>query len=269
MSGNIELIRYETHGNKAWKRFEDYRFALGTTVVPISAQEVSKAALSMPLAFTQASGSISLVAVCGLLPDQNLFIAPDGRWAGSYVPAVFRGYPFKLARSDADTFSLCIDTSSGLLVAREQGEPLFNEDGKPSEVVSKVMEFLFQVSKGLEAVRKAATALWEAGALEPWPITIRDGDREKSVTGLLRVNEQALSGLDDQAFLALRKVGALQLAYAQLLSSGNIGHLPKLSQLRGEVQKLQQEADNAKHQQLLQPNGSDSNVIDWSRIFNS
>ena len=268
MSGTFELIHHDAHGDKAWKRFTGYQFARGIPVAQLAAPEISKAALSMPLAFMQVGEAVSLVAVCGLLPEQNLFIAPDGRWLGAYVPAVFRGYPFKLARSGDNNFALCIDTTSGLLVERDQGEALFNDDATPTETVQQVMQLLVQTTKGQEALSQAATALSQAGVLEPWPIKIKDGDKERDVTGLLRLNEQSLNGLDDPAFLALRKVGGLQVAYAQLLSSANIGVLAQLDQVHGEIQK-RQDAANAEHQRLFQPNGGDNGTIDWSRIFNN
>ena len=267
MSGKFELIRHETHGDKAWKRFTGYQFARSANTAQLAAQEISRAARSMPLAFMRVEGTLSLVAVCGLLPQQNLFVAPDGRWAGAYVPAAFRGHPFKLARSGGDNFSLCIDTTSGLLVDRAEGEALFNDDATPTEAVRQVMQFLAQTTKGQEAVSKSADALSQAGVIEPWPLKVKAADGERDVTGLLRANEQALNSLDDDGFLALRKAGALALAYAQLLSSGNIEVLAKLAQAHEAIQQ-RQDAATAEHQRLLQPNGSDNGVIDWNRIFN-
>src|SRR5690606_15378940 len=149
-----------------------------------------------------------------------------------------------------------------------QGEALFNDDATPTDAVQQVMQFLVQTTKGQEALSQAATALSQAGVLEPWPIKIKDGDKERDVTGLLRVNEQALNGLDDEAFLALRKVGGLQVAYAQLLSSANIGVLAQLEQAH-EAIRQRQDAATADHQRQFQPNGSDNGTIDWSRIFNN
>lgn len=267
MSGNFELIRHETHGDKAWRRFSGYQFALGANTAHLAAQEIAKAALVMPLAFMQVEAKVSLVAICGLLPQQNLFVAPDGRWAGAYVPAVFRSYPFKLAKSGENNLSLCIDTDSGLLVNRSEGEALFNDDASPTQAVQQVMQFLAQVTQGQETASRAATALSQAALLEPWPIRVREAEGEREVNGLLRVNEQALNSLDDENFLSLRKTGALQLAYAQMLSSGNMEVLAKLAQTH-EAIRQRQEAANAEHQRLLQPNGSDTAAIDWSKIFN-
>lgn len=266
MSSTIELIRHDAHGNKGWKRFQGYQFALGTTVVQLSAPEVAKAAVSMPLAFMEVKENFSLVAVCGLNAQQNLFIAPDGRWVGAHVPAVFRGYPFKLARTGAgDDLSLCIDTASGLLVERDKGEPFYNEDGTPSEAVRKVMEFLIQTTGGQEAVNRAATALSQHGVLEPWPIKISDGEQERDVNGLLRVNERAFNALGDEAFLALRKVGGLQVAYAQLLSSGNINILGRLAQTHQAIRE-KHALSEAKQKSLFQATSADEG-IDWGSIF--
>jgi hypothetical protein len=52
----------------------------------------------VPLAFARHQDRFLLVAVLSLTPGFNLFVSPTGQWLGRYVPSVFRGYPFRLAR---------------------------------------------------------------------------------------------------------------------------------------------------------------------------
>jgi hypothetical protein len=60
-------------------------------------------------------------------------------------------------------------------------------------------------------------------------LKIKDGDQEKPITGLYRVDEAKLNTLADESFLKLRKAGSLPIAYGQLLSMGNIQIFEKLS----------------------------------------
>ena len=55
------------------------------------------------------------------------------------------------------------------------------------------------------------------------------------VNGLFRIDEAALNALSDEAFLKLRHCGALTLAFAQMLSTGNVGLLGQLGKLQGQA----------------------------------
>lgn len=71
----------------------------------------------------------------------------------------------------------------------------------------------------------AIVPLAEAGVIVPWPMTVPVGNRNVTLENLYRVDEQALNTLNDSAFLRLRQSSSLFVAYAQLLSMGQIGSL--------------------------------------------
>lgn len=265
----IRVISRDIHANKAWRRYSDYAFASTTAVVPLAAAEIARAALALPLAFVQSDGVLSLAAVCGVSPGQNHFVAPNGKWAGTYIPAALRGYPFKLASLENGQVSLCFDEASGLLVdlGEAGGEPFFEADGTPAEAVRNILSFLVETNRGQQTVAAASALLHQHGVLEPWPLTVRDGDQERQVSGLLRINEAALNGLAAEAFLALRQAGALPLAYAQLLAMNNIALLGKLSQLHATYHR-QQALTQAEQKAMFQTTGQGDDTIDWDKIFN-
>ena len=88
-----------------------------------------------------------------------------------------------------------------------------------------ILNFLNQVEQN-----KAATNV--AGVITEWPLKIKDGDQEKPVTALYRIDEAKLNSLADEQFLKIRKAGALPIAYAQLLSMGNIQIFEKLAKVQ-------------------------------------
>jgi hypothetical protein len=229
-------ITREQFGGKRWLRFENYRFASHDPVVPVAASEIARAALAMPLAFLQLEGRYTLVAVQSLLPQQNMFVAADGRWLGQYVPAFYRGYPFRLLRKpDSDELVLCVDEESGLVVdGTAGGEEFFDKDGNASAVLKPAFEFLVQFERERKAMEQPVAALAEAGVIQPWQIKLGTDKDAKPITGLYAVNEPALTALPDEAFLKLRKVAALTLADVQLVSMGNLGLFERLAKLHGQ-----------------------------------
>ena len=114
-----------------WKPFDSYRFAATDAIAPLVAQELTKACLSLPIAFIRAQDQFSTAAVQGLQAGQNLFVARDGRWIGPYIPATYRGYPFALAQADNDQLVLCVDTDSEL-IGEQHEQPFFSDTGEPT-----------------------------------------------------------------------------------------------------------------------------------------
>ncbi|MCD1645514.1 SapC family protein [Aurantimonas coralicida] len=262
----IQPLSWERHQNKKWQGFRDYNFARSAALVPIAGAELLEVASSLPIAFLQKGESWQCVAVLGLVPGQNLFVGPDGRWLGGYIPSSFRAYPFAIGRSaENDDQIFCIDEGSGLL-AEDEGDPLFAEEGKLSDSANKVWSFLQAVSQGETLLAKAAAQLAGAGVIEPWPITLQDGESKRSVEGLHRVSETKLGQLDDEAFLKLRQAGVLALAYGQLFSSA---HLKKVGELASAHAKHAAAKDRQAIEAQSRSNGygvSDSLDIDWSKI---
>lgn len=236
-SPQLTAISKEQFSGKAWRRYTSYAFAAGETLIPLVAAELAQAVPAMPLGFVQSGEGFQLVAVTALQQGANLFVAPDGRWLGAYVPAALRGYPFRLVKpQDRADSVLCIDQASGLVVEAGQGETFFDEDGQPSKAVKDVLELLLQVERSRMATQWAVDALAAAGLIHPWPLSIKQGEQNMPVTGLHRIDEAALNALETEAFLTLRRSGALPVAYAQLLSMKQLAVLQQLAQIQAKLQ---------------------------------
>jgi hypothetical protein len=230
-------ISRERFTGKKWQRSNGYSFASTSALVPIVGAELAAASLAMPLALLQEGGRFALVALLSPTPGRNMLVAPDGRWIGSFIPAYFRGYPFGLfAPEGTDQLTLCIDANSGLVgEAGSAGEDFFDQDGKLSPALQKVLDFLGGLQRSRRDTDLAVIALAEAGVIQPWPITLRTGQDERLVARLHRIDEAALNNLTDDAFLKLRKASALQIAYAQLVSMGRLAIFEELAQLHARL----------------------------------
>lgn len=231
-------ISPEQFTHKAWKRSTGYTFAAQAHTLPIVAAELSVLVPAMPLGFVQHGEAFQLVAITALQPNTNLFIAPDGRWLSDYVPSSLRGYPFQLIKLEGQEESaLCFDEDSGLLVAAGEGVAFFDDSGTPGQEVKDVLEFLYQCERSRVATAVAVNTLQAAGLIHPWSLSVKSGEKIISVEGLYHIDETALNALPDHDFVALRKTGALPVAYSQLLSMNRLSVLQKLDQMQAQIKE--------------------------------
>lgn len=224
---DIHAVSRERHASKRWQRYSSYSFAATDAVAPLVIPELAKACMSLPLGFIAADEGYIPVAIQGLTPGTNLWVAPNGQWLGGYVPAVYRSYPFRLANTDDGKQVLCILENSGLLSDTE-GEAFFDDSGEPTQAVKDVLNFLTQVAGKQQATQRACAALQKHNLIKPWPIQLNTDAGSQTIEGLHTVDEAALNQLPAEALLELRDAGALPMAYCQALSTQ---HLQKLGQL--------------------------------------
>ncbi|MGQ9658681.1 MAG: SapC family protein [Thermochromatium sp.] len=229
---HIVTISRERHGKKGWKRHASYAFAAHTALVPLVAAELPKAALSLPIAFVRQGERYLPMAVLGIEPTTNLFVAPDGRWLGAYLPAALRSHPFLLARTESGELVLCVDEESGLVTEAGQGEPFFTDSGEPAEGLKQILEFLQQIERNREQTLLVCDTLKRLGLIQPWPIRLKMGEGERQIQGLFRIDEAVLNQLADESLLELRRVGGLPLVYCQLLAMQHIESLGGMAHLR-------------------------------------
>ena len=232
----IHPISRERHGPRRWQRPAHYLHAAAQPLAPLASFEAPVAAVHLPMAFVVQGARPVLVAVLGAPPAANWCVAPDGRWTGPYIPAIFRAAPFALHRVGDGAPLLCIDEGVGQVAladapaapatATAQGEEaFFAADGTPTPMLAQVYGFLTRIDKGREAMERACDALAQHGLLVPWPVVFNTQAGEQPVNGLLRVDEAALRQLPAEALHTLMQKGALALAYSQLVSIQHFGLL--------------------------------------------
>ncbi len=247
MTHYIPLTKTE-HAHQGWRKAESLGFATEQSAVPVLLDELPHLIPTLPLAFIQHKTDdgrhhFQLVALLSITPNLNLFVAPNGRWLGGYVPAEFRGYPFRLM---TDTSSgqrlLCFDQDSGLLSDNPaaDGEAFFDAEGALSESLKRVMEFLQQCEQSRQLTQAAVNTLAQHELIAPWPINIRTADESRNaVKGLFRIDEAALRNLGGDGLQALTQSNALSLAYAQLLSQHRLNGLSKLYDLHARAKQAE------------------------------
>lgn len=236
---NIQLITKAAYANKYWQPFANFSFTRHERVAPLVLVELAKAQQSLPVAFAQQGDDYQLVALLGLT-EGNAFINAQGQWfSGVYIPAVFRSYPFRIAKSEDDQYMLCIDEDSGL-VTESVGEAFFDADGQASEKVQSILTMLVQVAQNQSVTQAAITALAKYQLIVSWPLTLQVDEGARSIEGLYRIDEAALANLSSAALSELMQSGALLVAYAQLFSMQNLKTLTQLMQAHLSLTTQQQ-----------------------------
>ncbi len=239
---NWTAIFKTEHASKHFIARQGYSFAAKQQVVPILLAELSKLIPLYAMGFFQKQEAYMPVALTGLGSEQNLFVNADGKWIGSYVPAVLQGSPFSLAENNQDEKALCIQEDH---LNDSQGEPLFDSEGNLTKPVRDTLNFLNECEKNRRVTLAACTALDTAGVIEKWPLQIKqaEGQETLKVDGLYRISEKDLNEWDAEAFAGLRSHGTLGLAYAQIFSMNQVSQLVERAKYHARQQPKQEEPD--------------------------
>lgn len=221
---NLLVISPKECAGLSWYPPADVSFAATNPLVPLHAGELAKAAASMPLAIIQQGREWQLVGVAGLYPEHNLFIK-NGKWLGHYQPQSLTTWPLSVVNIGEKGVA-AMDRHSGLLADNADApgaEPLFDDQDQPGPALDAALTALKAAHPKQRATQKALAALNDAKVITPWPENLTE-PMGMQLSGLHMINEKALTQLDDEAFLNLRKAQALPLAYALNLSLQQ-GHL--------------------------------------------
>lgn len=235
---NIRLITKDAYANKYWQPHSNYQFAKEALIAPLVLAELVKAQQSLPIAFTKTEDHYTLVAVLGLT-NGNALVNHQGQWfPNAYIPAVFRSYPFRLAKNEDNQLLLCIDEDSGL-VNETAGEAFFDAEGKPTERVQAILNMLVSIDNNQTATQTAIAALAAHNLILPWEFTLQTDQGTKTIEGLYRIDETALNQLSGDALAEVIKAGGLVVAYAQLFSMQNMSTLINLIQAHNQAKAQQ------------------------------
>lgn len=228
---NFVPVNQKAHQASGFEKYSHYAHAEGDALAPVLISEIGKLIPSMPLAFykNEQMEHYQLVALQGLTPGNNLFLGPKKQWLGSYIPACYRGYPFRLFAVEGKAEKvLCIDQDSPSFHAQAEADDqcLFNADGQPSEFVIRIRDFLTLLDKDTYQTQQRVDLLAEYGLITPWHIR-HDGKSESQepLQGLHHIKEAALKDLSPEQLKILVLRGALPLAYGQLLSEQRVESL--------------------------------------------
>ncbi|WP_404342574.1 SapC family protein [Vreelandella venusta] len=228
------VISKSHHAQALYYPREGYHHAREQLVASVLLAELPKLVQHFTLGFMPKGERYVAVALLAVEQSQNLYVHPDGRWLGGYVPASLRGYPFSLLPDEHGQRVLCIDAEQ-LTDAADLGQPLFDEHGHPSTAVAKQLDFHKYCEANRQRTQQAVDALQQADVLHPWPLEVNQGEGETSrkIEGLYRIDEKALNTLEATTYATLQ--GApMALAHAQLFSAHQLSQLTERARFHAQ-----------------------------------
>ncbi|MDR0480740.1 MAG: SapC family protein [Gallionellaceae bacterium] len=206
-----------------------FGFARATNSVLMAASELNEASRDYPVVFVgNAGGPYMLAGLVGLHDNENLFVNADGHWkADAYIPAFVRRYPFVLADDGQGQLTVCIDESFPGL-NEDEGEALFDDEGKDSSLLQGALEFLKLFHAEMQRTGAFCARLAELDLLVAKTIRVERNGKQEVLNGLYIVDEQKLRDLTDAQVLELYRNGYLSWVYAHLHSLGNADRLARM-----------------------------------------
>jgi len=220
-------ISAERHNNWHVRELKDYSFANRVNSVPLMAVEFLNASSDFPIVFAGDEEGVMPVLLLGMRSSENVFISSDGRWEGKYIPAFVRRYPFVFSLSeDGEKFYLCIDEAYPGFNQEGEGPALIDQDGKPSEYIDGVLEFLSQYQAEFQRTQTVCKKLKDLNLLDrkKVEVTLPNGE-ELSLTGFFAVDRARLSTLSSEAIVELVRSGVFELICHHLASLRNFNLL--------------------------------------------
>ena len=226
MFKNVVPVTKERHAAIKVKALENFEFAKQINMATVMVHEFSRAASIYPIVFIEdkQKDQFRPVVLLGLEDGENLFVQDD-KWQASYIPAIIRRYPFALAKTQEEgRYTVCIDQASDLLNENE-GQPLFNDEGEPAEVMERVKRYLAELQQMEHFTEEFCSYLAEKNMFTPLNMKVRIGNELRNITGAYIVNEERLNSLSDESFLEMRNKRYIPVAYSHLSSLSQIERL--------------------------------------------
>lgn len=195
----------------------------GHHAVPLTVEEFPQAQRDFPIIFSSGAEAVPL-ALMGLNEGVNTFIDDDGKAIGEfYLPAYIRRYPFMLARltPEAQEMSLCFDPTCDAIGEFEEGEPLFDGEGKPTEALQNALAFCDQFEQSGLRTHAFIEEISKHDLLMDGEIAITRADQPEKpyvYRGFRMVDEAKLRGLDKDVVAEWNANGIMALLYAHLFS---------------------------------------------------
>ena len=240
---NLIALNDSTHRHLRLTTEGSVEMAKRSHVINLNVSEVGKAVSSFPVFLTKDAhnGRWALSALASFKPGHSLFVEGSD-WAATYQPISIQTYPFLLIQSkeDAEKFSVgFISDSKGL--SEQEGEALFGEDGKPSEILQQITSLLESDLQYAPHTFQFAKRLEEIGVIKEINIIVNYADgTSQTLKGLHTVDEDKMKLLDSEILVELNKNGYLTVIHAMLTSIYQLNSLIQKQSSRDDVKKVVQ-----------------------------
>ena len=210
------------HKNYRTRQIDSAPWLSTSHAIPLTVDEFVQAQRDFPIVFSSGENPLPL-ALMGLNEGVNTFVDKDGKVTEQvYIPAYVRRYPFMLAKlkQDSTDLSLMFDPTSEAIGEFAEGERLFDDDGKTTEVTQRVLEFCEHFEQAAQRTQAFLQELKDADLLMDGEVAIQRQGEEKPFLyrGFRMVDQEKLRDLSTEKLEAWNKNGMLMLIHAHIYS---------------------------------------------------
>lgn len=217
MEATVEILDAQAHRHLRLRPVSP----LMQQFVVVVPSEFPSAAAICPILFAKdpETGRFYAGALFGFKAGENL-LADSQSGVAPFRPLEQQREGFFISGDD-----VAIDCASPR-ISETAGEPLFDEDGGPTQATRQIQRILGLLHAGLAESERFIAALTGHRLIEPVDISLRFDDGERvDLVGLYTVSLDRLHALDDAAVLSLFRSGDMQLAYCVASSLKQVGVL--------------------------------------------
>lgn len=187
----------------------------------VHATEVANAATCFPVFISRntTNGRLSISALTNVVAGHNLFVS-NGQWDPVFQPNGLQTLPLYLMQKpdDPNQFTVGFDSSSDCF-GTSGGEPLFNDEGKATNVLMEKSKLLENELTLVRQTHAFLRVLEQHNLLKSVDLQVQyDNDRVNIIQGLYTINEDQLQTMNTEQFDELRKAGYLMPIHALLMS---------------------------------------------------
>ncbi len=220
-----DLMPLNSRDHSDWKTkpLESAKWMKGQHAIPVTVDEFVQTQRNYPIVFSSGENPLPL-ALMGLNEGVNTFVNEDGKIEEPvYLPAYIRRYPFMLAKltQEGDDLSLCFDPTAGSVGAFDDGEPLFDDEGKASATTQNVLNFCEQFEGAGQRTKNFIEQLKKHELLMDGEIAISQQDNPDKpfvYRGFQMINQEKLQDVRGDVLREWNKTGMLALIYSQIMS---------------------------------------------------
>jgi len=220
-----DLMPLNSRDHAKWrsKTIEAADWLKGHHAVPLTVDEFIQAQRDFPIVFSAGDTPVPL-ALMGLNEGVNTFVNDEGKITDPvYLPAYVRRYPFMLAKltPQAQELSLCFDPTAEWIGEYDEGERLFDDDGKPAPMIQNALQFCQHFEEAGARTQAFIDELIKHDLLMDGEIAITEAsnpDRPFLYRGFRMVNEEKLREVSGDTLRTWNQSGLLPLIHAHMFS---------------------------------------------------
>lgn len=225
-----ERIRHVTpsaHGGLSIDHDGTYGFTRTVRAMPVVLNEFVRVFADYVIVFIKTDRGYMPSVLLGIRENENLYLAPDDRWAVPYVPAFARRFPFLFVKDDqADAYILAIDESFAGLNREGRGKSLFGTEGEKSEYLDQLLDMTKAYQSHYRQTEAFCELLSDLDLFEDVELRVPLGeDDNHRLVGMKAVSRDKLKNLAPQALHELASNDRLELCYIHLASLHNASKL--------------------------------------------